>query len=46
MLIAHSTRRIDLNNDNHETREDMLAHTPVELNYLDTLAKTFITHAT
>ena len=36
------TRRIALKDDYHEKRMDMLAHTPVELNYLETLAKTFI----
>ena len=36
------TRRIALNHDYHKKRIDMLAYTPVELNYLDTLAKGFI----
>ena len=36
------TRRIALKDDYHEKRIDMLAYTPVEFNYLETLAKTFI----
>ena len=36
------TRRIALKDDYHKKRMDMLAYTPVELNYLETLAKTFI----
>ena len=36
------TRRIALKDDYHKTRMDMLAHAPVEYNYLETLAKTFI----
>ena len=36
------TRRIALKDDNHEKRMDMLAYTPVEFNYLETPAKTFI----
>ena len=36
------TRRIALNDDYHKKRMDMLAYTPVEFNYLETLAKTFI----
>ena len=36
------TRRIALKDDYHEKRMDMLAYTPVEFNYLETLAKTFI----
>ena len=36
------TRRIALMDDYHKKRLDMLAHTPVEFNYLETLAKTFI----
>ena len=35
------TRRIALKNDYHKKRMDMLAYTPVEFNYLETLAKTF-----
>ena len=35
-------RRIVLKDDYHKKRMDMLAYTPVEFNYLDTLAKTFI----
>ena len=46
MLIALSTRRIALNDDNHQKREDMLAHTPVDFIYIETLAKTFIITAT
>ena len=36
------TRRIALKDDYHNKRMDMLAYTPVETNYLETLAKTFI----
>ena len=36
------TRRIDLKDDYYKKRVDMLAYTPVEFNYLETLAKTFI----
>ena len=36
------TRRIALNDDYHKKRMDMLAYAPVEYNYLETLAKTFI----
>ena len=36
------TRRVALKNDYHKKRMDLLAHTPVEFNYLETLAKTFI----
>ena len=36
------TRRIALKADYHKKRMDMLAYTPVEFNYLETLAKTFI----
>ena len=36
------TRRIALKDDYHKTRMDMLAYAPVEYNYLETLAKTFI----
>ena len=36
------TRRIALKDDYHKIRMDMLAYTPVEFNYLETLAKTFI----
>ena len=36
------TRRIALMDDYHKTRMDMLAYAPVEYNYLETLAKTFI----
>ena len=36
------TRRIALKDDHHRKRMDMLAYTPVEFNYLVTLAKTFI----
>ena len=36
------TRRIDLKDDYHKKRTDMLAYTPVEFNYLKTLALTFI----
>ena len=36
------TRRIALKEDYHKKRMDMLAYTPVEFNYLEALAKTFI----
>ena len=36
------TRRIALKDDYHKKRIDKLAYTPVEFNYLKTLAKTFI----
>ena len=36
------TRRIALKDDYHQKRMDMLVHTPVEFNFLKTLAKTFI----
>ena len=36
------TRRIALKDSYHKKRTDMLAYTPVEFNYLETLAKTFI----
>ena len=36
------TRRIALKDDYHKKRMDMLAYTPVEFNFLGTLAKTFI----
>ena len=36
------TRRIALKDDYHNKWTGMLAHTPVEFNYLETLAKTFI----
>ena len=36
------TRRNALKDDYHKKRMDMLAYTPVEFNYLETLAKTFI----
>ena len=39
------TRRIALKDDYHKKRRDMLAYAPVEYNYLETLAKTFITLA-
>ena len=39
------TRRIALEDDYHRKRMDMLADAPVEYNYLETLAKTFITPA-
>ena len=35
------TSRIAVKNDHHKKRMDMLAYTPVEFNYLGTLAKTF-----
>ena len=39
------TRRIALKDDYHKKRMDMLAYAPVEYNYLENLAKTFIIHA-
>ena len=36
------TRHIALKDDYHKKRMDMLAYTPVEFNYLETLAKTFV----
>ena len=36
------TRRVALKDDYHKKRMDMLPYTPVEFNYLETLAKTFI----
>ena len=36
------TRRIALKDDYHKKRMDMLAYTPSQFNYLETLAKTFI----
>ena len=36
------TRRIALKDDYHKKRMDMLAYAPVEYNYLETLAKSFI----
>ena len=36
------TRRIALKDDYHKKRMDMLAYTPVEFNYLESLAKAFI----
>ena len=36
------TRRIALKDDYHKKRMDMLAYTPVEFIYMETLAKTFI----
>ena len=36
------TRRFAFKDDYHKKRKDMLADTPVEFNYLETLAKTFI----
>ena len=37
-----NTRRIALKDGYHRERMDMLAYTPVEFNYLQTFAKTFI----
>ena len=39
------TRRMALKDDYHKKRMDMLASAPVEYNYLETLAKTFIISA-
>ena len=38
-------RRIALKDDYHKKRMDMLTYAPVEYNYLETLAKTFIVPA-
>ena len=35
------TRHFALTDDYHKKRMDMLAHSPVEFNYVETLAKTF-----
>ena len=39
---SHYTRRILLHDDYHKKQMDKLAYTLVELNYLETLAKTFV----
>ena len=39
------TRRIALKDDYHKKRMDRLAYTPLEFNFLETLAKTFINPA-
>ena len=39
---SHYTRRIALKDVYHKKRLDMPAFTPVEFNYLETLAKIFI----
>ena len=36
------TRRIALKDDYHKRRKDMLAYAPVEYNYWETLANTFV----
>ena len=36
------TRRIALKDDYHKKKMDVLAYIPVEYNYLETLAKTFV----
>ena len=43
-IVEHSlyTRRVALKDDYHRKRMDMLAYTSVEINYLETPAKTFI----
>ena len=38
----HYTRLVDLKDDYHKKRMDMLLYTPVEYNQLETLATTFI----
>ena len=38
----YTRRIIAFKDDYHEKRMDMLGYTPVEFNYLETLAKTFI----
>ena len=40
--ISPYTRRFALKDDYHRKRMDMLAYTPLEINYLEFLAKTFI----
>ena len=40
------TRRIALKHDHHKERMDMPTNTPVEFNYIETLARTFIIPAT
>ena len=40
------TRRIALNDDYHKKNMDMLTYAPVEYNYLETLATTFIIPST
>ena len=42
LLIVQFTLRIAVKDEYHKKRMDMLAYTPVEFNYLETLAKTFI----
>ena len=43
MWIVHFyTRRTALKDDYHKKRMDMLAYAPVEYNYLETSAKTFV----
>ena len=42
VVFSLCTRRFALKDDYHKKRMDMLAYTPVEFNYLETLAKTFI----
>ena len=42
LWIVLYTRRIALTDDYHKKRMDMLAYAPIEYNYLETLAKTFI----
>ena len=39
---SHYTRRIALKDDHHKKRLDMLAYAPLEYNYFETLAETFI----
>ena len=39
---SNYTRLIALKDNYHKKRMDMLAYTPVEFNYLETLVKTFI----
>ena len=42
LWIVHFTLVVLLKDDYHKKRMDMLAYAPVEYNYLETLAKTFI----
>ena len=39
------SRRIAFRDDHHKRRKDMLAYTPVEFNYFETQAETFINPA-
>ena len=45
VVCSLKTRRIALKDDYYKNRMDMLAYTPVEFNYMETLAKNFIVAA-